>query len=470
MSLDREVAAYIGKLRIAQGRHSGQPFKLLPWQARFLRGALRPGVSESALSVGRGSGKSTLIAAVGCAALDGPLMEPNAEILIVASSHEQGQLVFRHVMRFIDCIGESSKWRTADTVNQSRITNRETGTILTVKGSDPRRLHGAAPSLIIADEIAQWPGTKIDEMLSALRTSAGKIPGSRMMLIGTRPSDESHPFAVALRDADYCQVHAAEMDDAPFQRRTCIKANPGLAHMPDLEKAIRREAKAARKDPALLQNFRALRLNLGVSDVQHSYLIDPDLWAEIEGETERAGPCIWGIDLGTSAAQSAVAAYWPESGLLECIAAFPLEPSLEERGLRDGVGRLYRDMFKRGELYQFGQRATAIPDLLAVALARFGKPYLVVADRFREAELRDALEAAGIPPAGFETRGMGFVDGAADVRGFRRACAEGKVTPVPSLLLRSAMSEASGSTLTKDSHGLHDVRVSWNAKRYPCER
>ena len=29
---------------------------------------------------------------------------------------------------------------------------------------------------------------------------------------------------------------------------------------------------------------------------------------------------------------------------------------------------------------------------------------------------------------------------------------------------------ASGSTLTKDSHGLHDVRVSWNAKRYPCER
>ena len=33
-----------------------------------------------------------------------------------------------------------------------------------------------------------------------------------------------------------------------------------------------------------------------------------------------------------------------------------------------------------------------------------------------------------------------------------------------------ALPGASGSTLTKDSHGLHDVRVSWNAKRYPCER
>ena len=38
---------------------------------------------------------------------------------------------------------------------------------------------------------------------------------------------------------------------------------------------------------------------------------------------------------------------------------------------------------------------------------------------------------------------MGYRDGAEDVRQFRRACAEGKVAPSPSLLLRSAMSEAS---------------------------
>ena len=442
MALDRKVTEYIAGLRIAQGRHAGQRFKVLRWQARFLRGALAPGVSESSLSVGRGAGKSTLIAAIGCAALDGPLMEPNAEILIVASSHEQGQIIFRHILRFLDTIGESEKWRVSDTVNTSRVVNRGTGTMLTVKGSDPRRLHGAAPSLVICDEVAQWPGTKIDGMLSALRTSAGKIPGSRMLLIGTRPSDESHPFAVALRNAAYVQVHAAQMTDPPFRRTTWLKANPGLAHLTDLEAAIRREAKAARKDPALLQNFRALRLNLGVADVEAAYLIDVDLWETIEGEAGRSGPCIWGIDLGTSAAQSAVAGYWPETGLLECLAAFPLEPTLEERGLRDGVGRLYRDMAKRGELHQFGQRATSIADLLGLALDRLGKPFLVVADRFREAELRDALDGAGIPPAGLETRGMGFIDGAADVRAFRRACAEGKVTPRPSLLLRSGVSEA----------------------------
>lgn len=39
-------------------------------------------------------------------------------------------------------------------------------------------------------------------------------------------------------------------------------------------------------------------------------------------------------------------------------------------------------------------------------------------------------------------RGQGFKDGAEDVRGFRRACAERRVVPAPSLVLRSAMAEA----------------------------
>ena len=67
---------------------------------------------------------------------------------------------------------------------------------------------------------------------------------------------------------------------------------------------------------------------------------------------------------------------------------------------------------------------------------------MIAADRWREAELRDALDAAGVPRAALELRGQGFRDGAEDVRAFRRACAEGRVTPAPSLLLRAAMAEA----------------------------
>ena len=71
-------------------------------------------------------------------------------------------------------------------------------------------------------------------------------------------------------------------------------------------------------------------------------LLDAETWATIEGDCTRAGPVIWGCDLGTSAAMSAIASFWPETGRLESVAAFPVEPTLAERGLRDGVGGLYQ--------------------------------------------------------------------------------------------------------------------------------
>ena len=94
---------------------------------------------------------------------------------------------------------------------------------------------------------------------------------------------------------------------------------------------------------------------------------------------------------------------------------------------------------RRGELLTVGRRSVDVHALLQAALDRFGRPARVIADRWREAELRDALDKAGIPPAAFEARGMGFQDGAADVRAFRRACADGKVSAYafPTLAIRN---------------------------------
>ena len=106
------------------------------------------------------------------------------------------------------------------------------------------------------------------------------------------------------------------------------------------------------------------------------------------------------------------------------------------------MSSLYVQCEQRGELVTLGKRATDVSAVLDEALNRFGKPSFIVADRWREAELRDCLEKSGVPVASLVLRGMGFKDGAEDVRNFRRAMADGKVTPLPSLLLRSAMSEA----------------------------
>ena len=466
-----DIIRLLEQLPITQGGRVGERLTVLPWQRRLVRGVVCN--RTAAISVARGCGKSTICAGLAVAALVGPLRQRRGEVIVVASSHAQARVIFEHVLAFLAGLIEKHprRFRIADSQNVASIEDRETGCRVRCIGSDPRRAHGLAPALTLADEPAQWEHTKAEAMLAALKTASGKIPGSRFVALGTRPADPGHWFAKMLDgNAGYSQCHAARADAPPFRRSTWKRANPSLDHMPDLEAAIRDEARQARIDPASLAAFRALRLNQGTSDVEVQVLIDAALWSACERVVDRTGPMVWGVDLGTSQAQSAIAASWPETGALSCIAAFPCEPSLEERGLRDGVGRLYRDCADRGELFTLGQRAVDVGALLRAGMERFGRPDLVVADRWREAELRDALEAAGVPPAALEVRGMGYRDGAEDVRQFRRACAEGRVSPSPSLLLRSAMAEArtisdpaGNSKLCKGSEGGRRMRAKDDA-------
>ena len=64
--------------------------------------------------------------------------------------------------------------------------------------------------------------------------------------------------------------------------------------MPDLEAAIRTESGHAKSDQSVLHEFRALRLNGGTSEVAEAVLIEAATWSRIEGDAERAGPCVWG--------------------------------------------------------------------------------------------------------------------------------------------------------------------------------
>ena len=437
---------YIETLTITQGAGAGSRIRLLPWQRRFLRGAFAV-EGDAALSVARGNGKSTLVAAIACAVVDGPLRQPRAEVVCVASSFTQGKIIFEHVVGFLDALGrplaDRRLWRIQDSQNSATLEHRATGARVRCIGSDPKRAHGLSALLVLADEGSQWEATKRDAMLAALRTGMGKLDGSRLIALGTRPADESHWFAAMLNGGcDYSQCHAAVESDPPFRLRTWRKANPSLPAMPSLEKRIRKEAGAAKRDSSMLASFRALRLNMGTDDVEQSTLLHASTWRKITGDVERSGRCTWGLDLGQSEAMSACAAYWPATGRLEVLASFPTVPGLAERGNQDGVGGLYVQMMHRGELVVTGGEATDIGEFLDLARERFGLPSAIAADRWRAAELRDILKRSRFPVCPFHERGQGFKDGGEDVREFRRACIEGRVIPAPSLLLTAAMGEA----------------------------
>ena len=451
--LATQVSSYIQGLKIGQGRRAGHNFELLPWQRKFLRGAFGQD-GDAALSMGRGGGKTTFVAAIAAAAVDvdGPLVSPMAECLVVCSSFDQGLINFRHILHFLKPsferygVGPGGRFRIQDSANRATVADRETGALLRVLGSDPRRLHGAAPSLLLLDEISQWPPERVGPMLAALRTSRGKIPGSRALWLGTRPAIDAHPFQRALDGVGvgFSLCYAAPKDADPFKASTWRRANPSLPHMPDLAAVIRQESAEAKTDPAMLQAFRALRLNQGVSDSVSSVLVDAAAWRAAMGlpaAGERSREYVLGIDAGQSAAMSAASAFF-RSGDLETVAAFPELPSLAERGLADGVGGLYAEMRQRGELIQAGRRVSDLGELLRECLRRWGRPVAVACDRWRAAELRQALESVRFPLADLIERGQGFRDGGEDLRGFRAAVVAGDVRPASSLLLTAAMSEA----------------------------
>ncbi len=467
-ALSDRLIEWLGGLTVTQGRHAGKPFQVLPWQREFIQGAFAPDVDEAGLSVARANGKTTLLAGVALASVieDGPLVQPNAETVIVAASLQQGRILFQHVLAFGGDRLKSKRYRILNNTQHGQIIDRETGASVKLIGSDHKKAHGLAPALTLADEPAQWEAGG-DAMAAALKTSRGKIPGSRFIALGTRARNSLHWFSRMLASeapGKYMQTHAADCLDDPADTAQWARANPSLLHFPDLRAVIQSEARDAANDPGLLASFQSLRLNGGVSEVEgRDMLIQPALWKELMEvpEAPPEGRRVWGIDLGGSAAMSAVACCWG-SGRLETLAMFGAEPDLQARSLRDGVGELYETARAAGDLIVSGKRIPDIPALFEEAEARFGgRPDAIVCDRWRIAELKDALDDPSWQAVPLIVRGQGFKDGSEDVRAWRRACAERKVSPVgPAILLTAALAEAvtisdpaGNEKLAKDSEG-----------------
>ena len=365
---------------------------MFPWEKRFVKGDFVPGVRSAALSVARGNGKTATCSAIAAATVDGPLVQQQAECILVASSFTQSRIDFEHVLAFLrpvierDGEGKYGRFRIQDSSNTALIQDRRTGARVRCIASDPRRAHGLAPALVLADEPAQWEPSKAEKMLAALKTGLGKIPGSRLVALETKPDDPDHWFSKMLAGGcDYSQCHAAGKDDPKFTKRTWNKANPSLRWMPKLLKEIQTEADEAALDPSALASFEALRLNLGTGDTVQSVLVSADTWKRVEGTADQRGLYSLGIDMGTNAAMSAASAYFPQTGLLDGFCVFPELPSLGERGLKDGVGNLYKKLHQEGDLILAGRRVSDVGQLLDECKMHWGRPGVISCDRRQSA-------------------------------------------------------------------------------------
>ncbi|MEP0322872.1 terminase TerL endonuclease subunit [Bauldia litoralis] len=442
---------FLQSLVVPEGPRAGKAVRLAPFQRTFVRAALKKTVSIAALSVARGNGKSAISGGLGLGALLGVWdSQPRREVIIAARTRDQAKICWSFVEGFArslpDDIQRQLKFRRA--TREIEFAGNGGG-ILRAIAAEGRNALGSAPTLAVLDERGHWPIDAGDALEAALLTGLGKRNG-KAVLISTSASDDAHPFSRWLDHPPtnaYVQEHRPPPGLAADDVESLLIANPGARHhIGASEKWLAQQAEAAiaRGGSALL-NFRLLHRNERVTADGRDLLLMPDQWLACETAElpPRVGPCIVGIDLGGSMSMSAAAFFWPETGRLECSGAFARKPSLLDRGQADSVGDRYVQMRDRGELTTIGDAVVAVgPWLASVARQLDGAPIAALcADRYRQAEVSEALDAAGLR-CPVVWRGQGFKDGAEDVERFRRAVFDGQVRSLPSLLLRSAFADA----------------------------
>ena len=140
--------------------------------------------------------------------------------------------------------------------------------------------------------------------------------------------------------------------------------------------------------------------------------------------SERVGRPAVGIDLGAGRAWSAGVGIW-HGGRVEAIAVAPGIPSLAEQEKRDRQPTgTYQRLYDLGLLRVADGLRVPPPKMLIDAIKQeWGTPGVIVADRFRESELRDVT--GGIP---LETRVTRWSEAAADIRGLRKIARDGPLS------------------------------------------
>lgn len=453
MKAATKAIRFLEGLEIPEGPRAGQRVKLAPFQKKFVRGALENGTSVAALSIGRGNAKTALSAGLALGSLLGEWdNQPRREILIAARTRDQARIGYEFAAGFARSLPDEI---------QKQITFRRSprleiefegdggGHVIRAIAADGKTALGSAPTLVLMDERGHWPLDQGDALEHALLSGLGKR-GGRALIISTSAADDAHPFSKWL-DEDQPGVYRQEHRPAPGlpadDSASLLLANPGSPHGigASLEWLEAQARRAIARGGSTLTGFRLYNRNERVSGEARDLLLTVDEWLQCETASlpPRQGQCVIGIDLGGSASMTAAAFYWPETGRLECLGTFPSRPSLLTRGQGDGVNDRYVEMQNRGELSVLGDATVPVATWLVEVMRHVEGESIaaITADRYKQAELGEAIDRAGIR-APIVWRGQGFRDGGEDCERFRRACFDGRVKANPSLLLRSAFADA----------------------------
>jgi phage terminase large subunit-like protein len=332
----QHVIDFYGFLRHSKGEWAGQPLVLEPWQQFILwvlfgwkRSDGTRRFREAYVELGRKNGKSTKAAGIGLYLLcaDG---EPGAEVYCAATKKDQARIVFTEAER----MRKASPWL-AKRIKKFRDNMNIEGTASKFEplGSDEDTLDGLNPHGAIVDELHAH---KTRAVLDVLTTAMGSRRQPLLFEITTAGFNKE---SVCWKQHEYAEkvLEGINGDDSFFgfiatldegddweDEKNWPKANPNLGVSVKLDD-LRRLANKAKQDPASLNSFLRLRLNVWTQQdtrwmpmdkwnlcVGHSLKLRDAKVLRAEVEQQLAGRmCYAGLDLSSKIDLTALVFLFP---------------------------------------------------------------------------------------------------------------------------------------------------------------
>lgn len=302
---------------------------LMPWQ-RFVEGNLYGWVSketglrrfrEGLVVVGRGNGKSTLVAgnAIFGVSKDD---ERGADVFLLANSKEQASIVFETAAAQIRTSKISKKFR----VLRSAIHYDETGGLIQHRASDSRKLDGLNPSMGIFDELHAYRDYKL---INVIRRGMNKRRQPLALYITTMGTVLDGPlmdfyslFTNSMKDGELRSEVADRMfaficeldeDDDVEDWRTWPKANPSIGVLLDIDQ-LRDDWERCKHVPQERSDFICKQLNIFTNNSDAKY-VDYDVLKKNNGtypENALLGrDCYGGFDLALTEDFTSAALLFP---------------------------------------------------------------------------------------------------------------------------------------------------------------
>jgi phage terminase large subunit-like protein len=420
------VIAFLEYLPITSGSHAGRPFKVRPWQRRFLesvyggKGPRR--VRTAVLSMARKNGKTDLAARLALCHLAGPEAEERGEVYSAANDKFQAGRIFSEMCAIIDRV---------TFLNDRIVIKRHakeledlggTGSVYAALSADVPGKHGLSPSFVVYDELGQAPSR---ELFDTLDTAMGARESPLMLVISTQAANDLAPMSELI---DYgLRVQSGEVVDAtfhltlytapaeadPWSPETWKLANPALGDFRSLDDVTRLAAQAQRL-PSKEAAFRNLILNQRVA-AEHSLLTAGE-WKACGAPVDLAGlkgrPCFAGLDLSASRDLTAlVLVFADDQGGFDVVPFFWLpESGLAEKAEADRAPYV---VWKDQGLLATTPGATIDPRFIAAEVARLHGFYNIrklAFDRWRIEDFKRHLHEEGATSLEMIPHGQGFRD------------------------------------------------------------